>query len=59
MGVDQAVVFLPEKAADAGRATSPMAKAEDATEVDTTELTLEQVIECVISLVEERERPRP
>lgn len=46
-------------AADAGRATSPMAKAEDATEVDTTELTLEQVIECVISLVEERERPRP
>ncbi|MGP3967583.1 (d)CMP kinase [Streptomyces sp. 6N223] len=43
-------------AADAGRQASPMAKADDATEVDTTELTLEQVIERVISLVEQRRR---
>jgi cytidylate kinase len=43
-------------AADAGRKASPMAKADDATEVDTTELTLEQVIECVVTLIEERRR---
>jgi CMP/dCMP kinase len=45
-------------AADAGRQASPMAKAGDAIEVDTTELTLEQVIERVISLVEQRRRRR-
>ncbi|WP_227870338.1 MULTISPECIES: (d)CMP kinase [Streptomyces] len=43
--------------ADSSRTTSPLAKADDAVEVDTTELTLEQVIECVITLVEERKRP--
>jgi cytidylate kinase len=43
-------------AADAGRQASPMAKAADAVEVDTTELSLEQVIERVIALVEERGR---
>jgi cytidylate kinase len=43
-------------AADAGRAASPMAKAHDAMEVDTTALTLEEVIERVITLVEERRR---
>ncbi|MBZ6474685.1 (d)CMP kinase [Streptomyces griseocarneus] len=41
-------------AADSGRKTSPLAKAADAVEVDTTELTLEQVIECVVTLVEEK-----
>ncbi|MEU9793570.1 (d)CMP kinase [Streptomyces sparsogenes] len=41
-------------AADSGRKTSPLAKADDAIEVDTTELTLEQVIECVVTLVEEK-----
>lgn len=41
-------------AADSGRATSPLAKADDAVEVDTTRLTLEQVVECVVTLVEER-----
>ncbi|MGY1434787.1 (d)CMP kinase [Streptomyces reniochalinae] len=38
--------------ADSSRKTSPLKKADDAVEVDTTELTLEQVIECVVTLVE-------
>ncbi|GAA2632826.1 (d)CMP kinase [Streptomyces axinellae] len=38
--------------ADSSRKTSPLKKAGDAVEVDTTELTLEQVIECVVTLVE-------
>ncbi|WP_246143946.1 (d)CMP kinase [Actinacidiphila oryziradicis] len=41
-------------AADSGRKTSPLAKADDAVEVDTSELTLDQVIECVVTLVEEK-----
>ncbi|MFG2192473.1 (d)CMP kinase [Streptomyces sp. NPDC048639] len=41
-------------AADSSRKTSPLAKADDAVEVDTTELTLDQVIECVVTLVEEK-----
>ena len=40
--------------ADSNRKTSPLAKAADALEVDTTELTLQQVIECVVTLVEEK-----
>jgi CMP/dCMP kinase len=40
--------------ADSGRAASPLAKADDAVEVDTTQLSLEQVVECVVTLVEER-----
>lgn len=46
--------LVKRDAADSGRKTSPLAKAADAVEVDTTELTLEQVIECVVTLVEER-----
>lgn len=38
--------------ADSSRKTSPLKKADDAVEVDTTELTLEQVVECVVTLVE-------
>ncbi|MGP2442656.1 (d)CMP kinase [Streptomyces sp. JW3] len=41
-------------AADSSRKVSPLAKAGDAFEVDTTELTLPQVIECVVTLVEEK-----
>ncbi|MCZ7413510.1 MULTISPECIES: (d)CMP kinase [unclassified Streptomyces] len=48
--------LLRRDAADSSRATSPLAKAEDAVEVDTTELTLEQVVECVVTLVEDRQR---
>jgi cytidylate kinase len=44
-------------AADSGRKTSPLAKADDAVEVDTSELTLDQVIECVVTLVEEKRIP--
>jgi cytidylate kinase len=41
-------------AADSGRKTSPLAKADDAVEVDTSELTLDQVIERVVTLVEDK-----
>ncbi|MFF5342659.1 (d)CMP kinase [Streptomyces althioticus] len=46
--------LMKRDAADAGRKTSPLAKADDAVEVDTTDLTLQQVIECVVTLVEEK-----
>ncbi|GHI84640.1 (d)CMP kinase [Streptomyces xanthophaeus] len=46
--------LIKRDAADSGRKTSPLAKAGDAVEVDTTELTLDQVIECVVTLVEEK-----
>lgn len=46
-------------AADSGRRTSPLAQAEDAVVVDTTEMSLEQVIGRVIELVEQRKQPRP
>lgn len=46
--------LIKRDAADSGRKTSPLAKADDAVEVDTTDLTLEQVIECVVTLVEEK-----
>ncbi len=45
-------------AADSGRRTSPLKKAGDAVEVDTTELTLDQVIECVVTLIEEKQQAR-
>ncbi|CCB73690.1 (d)CMP kinase [Streptantibioticus cattleyicolor] len=41
-------------AADSGRRTSPLAKADDAVEVDTTELTLDQVVERIVTLIGER-----
>ncbi|MFJ8791618.1 (d)CMP kinase [Streptomyces sp. NPDC102462] len=46
--------LLKRDAADSSRTASPLAKAADAVEVDTTELTLPQVIECVVTLVEEK-----
>ncbi|MET9088168.1 (d)CMP kinase [Streptomyces sp. NPDC004237] len=46
--------LIKRDAADSTRKTSPLAKAEDAVEVDTTELTLAQVVECVVTLVEEK-----
>ncbi|MFF2964692.1 (d)CMP kinase [Streptomyces sp. NPDC057963] len=46
--------LIKRDAADSGRKTSPLAKADDAVEVDTTELTLQQVVECVVTLVEEK-----
>ncbi|MFD3504486.1 (d)CMP kinase [Streptomyces sp. NPDC058676] len=46
--------LIKRDAADSSRKTSPLAKADDAVEVDTTELTLAQVIECVVTLVEEK-----
>ncbi|WP_312871431.1 (d)CMP kinase [Streptomyces lonarensis] len=44
-------------AADSSRAVSPLAQAGDATEVDTSHLTLDEVVDCVVTLVEERKRP--
>ncbi|OII66031.1 cytidylate kinase [Streptomyces sp. CC53] len=46
--------LIKRDAADSTRKTSPLAKADDAVEVDTTELTLQQVVECVVTLVEEK-----
>ncbi|GAA4782664.1 (d)CMP kinase [Streptomyces ziwulingensis] len=46
--------LIKRDAADSTRKTSPLAKADDAVEVDTTDLTLPQVIECVVTLVEEK-----
>ncbi|MEU3739282.1 (d)CMP kinase [Streptomyces sp. NPDC032198] len=46
--------LIKRDTADSSRKTSPLAKADDAVEVDTTELTLQQVIECVVTLVEEK-----
>ncbi|MFD3357347.1 (d)CMP kinase [Streptomyces fradiae] len=46
--------LVKRDAADSTRTTSPLAKAADAVEVDTTELTLQQVIECVVTLVAEK-----
>ncbi|MEV6795845.1 (d)CMP kinase [Streptomyces sp. NPDC051320] len=47
--------LIKRDTADSSRKTSPLAKADDAVEVDTTELTLQQVIECVVTLVEEKQ----
>jgi cytidylate kinase len=41
-------------AADSSRKASPLTKADDAVEVDTSDLTLDQVVECVVTLVEEK-----
>ncbi|MFC5803509.1 (d)CMP kinase [Streptomyces formicae] len=46
--------LIKRDAADSSRKTSPLAKADDAVEVDTSDLTLAQVIECVVTLVEEK-----
>ncbi|ORT60195.1 (d)CMP kinase [Streptomyces sp. CB03238] len=46
--------LIKRDAADSSRKTSPLAKADDAVEVDTTDLTLQQVIECVVTLIEEK-----
>lgn len=46
--------LVKRDAADSSRKVAPLAKADDAVEVDTTELTLQQVIECVVTLVEEK-----
>ncbi|MFD7613560.1 (d)CMP kinase [Streptomyces sp. NPDC059828] len=50
--------LIKRDAADSSRKTSPLAKAGDAVEVDTTDLTLSQVIECVVTLVEEKRAAR-
>jgi cytidylate kinase len=60
-GVDLAATrasLARRDAADSGRKTSPLAKAADAVEVDTSDLTLDQVIECVVTLVEEKRAVR-
>ncbi|MET8557761.1 (d)CMP kinase [Streptomyces sp. NPDC004959] len=50
--------LVARDAADSGRKTSPLAKADDAVEVDTTDLSLQQVVECVVTLVEEKRAGR-
>lgn len=41
---------------DSSRAVGPLAKADDAIEIDTTDMTFEQVVEKVTSMIEERRR---
>lgn len=48
--------LLKRDQADSTRKASPLLKADDAVEVDTTDLSLEQVIECVVTLIEEKQR---
>jgi cytidylate kinase len=55
---DTQAALIRRDAADSGRKTSPLAKADDAVEVDTTQLTLEQVIERVVALVREKRATR-
>lgn len=50
--------LIKRDAADSSRKTSPLAKADDAVEVDTTHLTLQQVVECIVTLVEEKRAVR-
>ncbi|MDX3850620.1 (d)CMP kinase [Streptomyces sp. AK02-01A] len=50
--------LIKRDAADSSRKTSPLAKADDAVEVDTTDLTLRQVIDRVVTLVEEKRAER-
>lgn len=50
--------LIKRDAIDSTRKVSPLAKADDAVEVDTTDLTLQQVIECVVTLVEEKRAAR-
>ncbi|MFJ1708335.1 (d)CMP kinase [Kitasatospora sp. NPDC088346] len=59
-GVDEATItamaadLARRDAADSSRATAPLAQAADAVLVDTSELTLEQVIDRIAALVEDR-----
>ncbi|WP_414720691.1 (d)CMP kinase [Streptomyces sp.] len=55
---DTRAALIKRDAADSGRTTSPLAKATDAVEVDTTQLSLEQVVERVVTLVEEKRDTR-
>jgi cytidylate kinase len=55
---DTQAALVRRDAADSGRKTSPLAKADDAIEVDTTQLTLEQVIARVVALVREKRATR-
>jgi cytidylate kinase len=55
---DTRAALIKRDAADSGRKTSPLAKAADAVEVDTTELSLDQVVECVVALVGEKRATR-
>ncbi len=49
-----AASLLSRDRIDSTRATSPLAKADDAVEVDSTSLSLEEVVDHIVTLVEER-----
>ncbi len=59
-GLDEATItamaadLARRDAADSSRATAPLTQAADAVLVDTSELTLEQVIDRITTLVEQR-----
>lgn len=52
---DQVLAQLRERdARDAARSTAPMAKAADAIELDTTDMTIDEAVKAAVRLVEER-----
>ncbi|GAA1232466.1 (d)CMP kinase [Kitasatospora nipponensis] len=59
-GVDEATIaamaadLVRRDAADSSRATAPLSQAADAVLVDTSDLTLEQVVDTIVELVERR-----
>lgn len=55
---DTQAALTRRDAADSGRKTSPLAKAADAVEVDTTRLSLDQVIGRIVALIEEKRAAR-
>ncbi|WP_225845837.1 (d)CMP kinase [Streptomyces sp. HPF1205] len=55
---DTQAALARRDAADSGRTTSPLAMAADAIEVDTTRLSLDEVVERVVTLVEEKRAVR-
>ena len=59
-GVDEATVLaalLERDERDSTRTVAPLRKADDAVEVDTSELTLDEVVDAVVAIVRERTAP--
>jgi cytidylate kinase len=59
-GVDEATVLaalLERDERDSTRTVAPLRKADDAVEVDTSELTLDEVVDAVVAIVREKTAP--
>jgi cytidylate kinase len=61
-GLDEAAILADihrRDTYDSSRKTAPLAKAPDARVLDTTDLSIEQVVSQVVALVRERQTPQP